>query len=115
MNHVVQQSYLILNDRPVACRLFYPAPLYANRQVQHTGEILPAPFESFEQYNAKIILPKTLFIPLGMLEIIHQQRRYQFRAEDTLWRSDRSIYGMVIGSTPIEPNSDGLVSFQATT
>ena len=102
MSHDVLPSYLILNDRQIACRFFYPAPLYANRQVQHTGEILPARFESFEQYNAKIILPKTLFIPLGLLEVIHQQRRYQFRAEDTLWRSDRSIYGMVISAAPLE-------------
>ena len=102
MSHDVLPSYLILNDRQIACRLFYPAPLYANRLVQHTGEILPARFESFEQYNAKIILPKTLFIPLGIFEVIHQQRRYQFRAEDTLWRSDRSIYGMVTGSAPLE-------------
>ena len=101
MSHLVQQTYLMLNGQPIACRLFYPAPLYANRLVQHTGEILPARFESFEQYNAKIILPKTLFIPLGIFEIVHQQRRYQFRAEDTLWRSDRSIYGMVIGSAPL--------------
>lgn len=102
MSQTVQQSYLILNDRQIACRFFYPAPLYANRQVQHTGEISPTPFESFEQYSAKIILPKTLFIPLGILEVIHQQRRYQFRADDTLWRSDRSIYGMVISSAPLE-------------
>ena len=102
MSHDVLPSYLILNNRQIACRFFYPAPLYANRLVQHTGEILPARFESFEQYNAKIILPKTLFIPLGIFEIVHQQRRYQFRAEDTLWRSDRSIYGMVTGSAPLE-------------
>lgn len=102
MSHDVESSYLILNGRQIACRFFYPAPLYANRQVQHTGEILPDRFESFEQYNAKLILPKTLFIPLGMLEVVHQQRRYQFRAEDTLWRSDRSIYGMVINSAPLE-------------
>lgn len=102
MSHDVLPSYLILNNRQIACRFFYPAPLYANRQVQHTGEILPARFESFEQYNAKIILPKTLFIPLGTFDVIHQQRRYQFRAEDTLWRSDRSIYGMVISTAPLE-------------
>lgn len=102
MSHDVLPSYLILNDRQIACRFFYPAPLYANRQVQHTGEILPARFESFEQYNAKIILPKTLFIPLGTFDVIHQQRRYQFRAEDTLWRSDRSIYGMVISTALLE-------------
>lgn len=102
MSHAVTSSYFILNGQSIACRFFYPAPLYANRQVQHTGEILPARFESFEQYNAKLIVPKTLFIPLGLLEVIHQQRRYQFRAEDTLWRSDRSIYGMVIGSAPLE-------------
>lgn len=102
MSHHVEPSYLLLNGRRIDCRFFYPAPLYANRHVQHTGEIFPARFESFEQYNAKLILPKTLFIPLGLLEVVHQQRRYQFRAEDTLWRSDRSIYGMVIGSAPLE-------------
>jgi|GEM_PF-4748338 len=105
MSRDVAPSLFILNGRQIACRFFYPAPLYANRLVQHTGEILPARFESFEQYNAKIILPKTIFVPLGIYDIIHQQRRYQFRAEDTLWRSDRSIYGMVIGTAPLEADA----------
>lgn len=95
-------SFFCLNAKHIACRFFYPAPLYANRHVQHTSEIQPPRFESFEQYNAKIILPKTMFVPLGIYDVIHQERRYQFRAEDTLWRSDRSIYGMVIGSAPLE-------------
>ena len=102
MSHDVESSYFVLNGRRIACRFFYPAPLYANRLVQHSRKILPARFESFEQYSAKIILPKTLFVPLGIYDVIHQQRRYQFRAEDTLWRSDRSIYGMVISSAPLE-------------
>ena len=102
MSHELKQSYLVLNDRQIVCRFFYPAPLYANRHIQHTGEIPPAQFDSFEQYNAKIILPKTLFVPLGLFEVIHHGQRYQFRAEDTLWRSDRSIYGMVIGTAPLE-------------
>lgn len=102
MSHDAKPSYFILNGQQISCRFFYPAPLYVNRHIQHTGEIQPPRFESFEQYNAKIILPKTLFIPLGLYEVIHQHKRYQFRAEDTLWRSDRSIYGMVISAAPLE-------------
>ncbi|MEC7120867.1 MAG: hypothetical protein VXW65_13340 [Pseudomonadota bacterium] len=94
-------SFFVLNAQRIECQFFYPAPLYVNCHIYQSSEIFAPAFESFEQYNAKLIVPRGVMIPLGLLQITHQARHYLFRAEDTFWRSDRAIYGTVLHSQPI--------------